>query len=489
MERGTVFARPEPAALPFMPLLPCFPAGAPADLPSPPRQRLAPMRHAAPLLPLPRHFAALFTSLRAALLLLLLCPFAYPAQEIDDAAEYNMGLAPSLLGAKNPCGAAESRIGENDVFSVAGVRLVTVMPMANNVTSDLSSPKVLWSWFAVYPERATFATPSEDGCPAGKLEIYNPGNPALKNAALRYKYGSLEREVPLASAGPNPVVLDLNGSRLAEDGHARLYANLSLKLEGEIAVEYDYRKTAYRMVCRTGEAGTFCGCEPESTGGRRRYVKEVGDARGIHVETGPVEEVWLSPPLQTRLSGNQKGKLLIFARRMPAKINISVGGRELGWSEPYRFSVADGGCGEKTVSGYFAPMQQGLAVGMNETAVFPLQLVEKNAPYLPFYLEFGWREAAGGKEVSVEYEDWFSHTQNFTREFSVREPAAFSLRGEEGADGIRFGSDSLSPAFYPAEEKPARLPDFSPLAALVALPFFGAVYFLFRRLGRKTDGK
>jgi len=424
---------------------------------------------------------------KEALLLLLLCPLVFSVQEIRDAAEYNGGLAAGLLGAENPCGAVERQISEEDVFSVVGVRLVTLMPLANNVTSDLSSTEVLWSWFAAYPDRATFTSPSGNGCPASVLEIYNPGKPVLRNAKLAYRYGRAEKEVLLDSNGPNPVALDLNSSYLVEDAYARLYADLKLRVEGEIAVGYAYRKTAYQIVCHTVETGTFCGCEQEITGGSREYAKSVADERNILVEIGPVDEMWLNPPLQKRLSGKQAGKILIFARRMPAKIIVSAEERELGRNEPYGFSTKTDECGEKVVSGEFSPVRQGLAIGMNGTAILPFQLVSKNASYLPFYLEFEWEETAGKKEVRVGYEDWFSHGKNFTREFSVREPDAFSLRGDEDVDGIRRGSDSLSPAFYPAVETAAAAPDFSPVAALIALPFFGAAYFLFRRLRQGRD--
>ena len=424
---------------------------------------------------------------RGALLLLLLCPLVFSVQEIIDAADYNTGLASALLGAENPCGAGERQISENDIFSVAGVRVITAMPLADNITSDLSAPEALWSWFAKFPKSATFASPSGNGCPSSVLELYAPQSPVLGNAKLSYRYGSAEKEVQLGSFGPNPVALDLNSGYLREEEFARLYANLSLEINGEISVVYSYRKTTYQKVCHTAAKGTFCGCEQKIDLGTRTYAKQASDARSFLVEIGPVEEVWLNPPLQKRLAGKQTGKFLIFARRMPAKINVSADGRELGWSEPYKFSVAAGECGERVVTSSFLPRQNGVEVKTNETEICPFQLVGKNASYLPFYLDFGWDETAGKKRVNVEYEDWFLHGQNFSREFSVREPAAFSSRGGEGTGEIKQGSDSLSPAFYPAEEKTAPLPDFSPVAALVALPFFGAIYFLSRRFSRELD--
>lgn len=49
---------------------------------------------------------------------------------------------------------------------------------------------------------------------------------------------------------------------------------------------------------------------------------------------------------------------------------------------------------------------------------------------------------------------------------------------------MRQGSGSLSPAAYPARVKSAALPDYSPLAILIAFPLaLGAYSILFRMRG------
>ena len=414
--------------------------------------------------------------MREILLLLAACQLAFCVAEVEQASSYNAALAPSLLGAANPCQEQGAATTQDDMLALAGIRIVSAVPQVGNVTSDRAEPKILWSWFATFPQSAAFSSPSADGCPDSVLELYSPSGPFLSDAKLSYHYGSGTEGVPLGPSGPNPVPLDLNESFLGEGDFAQLYANLSLEISGKVSVRYSYTDTDYSQECHESGGESNCACEPHTSLGTREYSMSVSDSRVLLVETGPVQESWLNPPLHKRLAGNGTAKLLVFARRMPANISASAGGRAIGWSSQYAFSDGIGRCGEMTVAASSQSHQNGLSAHVGNSTLFPSQLVDRNASYVPVYVEFEWNESPGKKTLNISFEDWFSGQQNFTDNFSVREPGAFSAGTGSAGMEVRDGTDSLSPAAYPAPEKSAALPDYSALAALLALPIALCAY-------------
>ena len=412
----------------------------------------------------------------ARILLLFIClfPALHAVALVEEAAADNTALAPLLLGAQNACNVPERQATADDIFSVAGIRAVAVVPEVDGITSDAAAPGLLWSWSAAFPKEAAFALPSDGGCPQGNLEYYTPSGVALEDGLLRYKYGNATKEIRLGATGPNPVALELDSSLLGNGDLAGIYASLPVHLEADISVEYSYKKTEYAKECRQIGDYLACGCVAKTASGMKMFKKAVADERNFSVEVGPVEEMWLNPPLQKRLDGGGAGKLLFFARRMPSNISIVADGAVIGFSEPYGFEAVRGGCGEARVVKKFAPHGKDTFLNMSGDSVVPFQLVEKNLPYLPFYLEFGWNATPGNKTLAIVFEDCFSKKENFTREFSIREPAAFVPEGKTGGAGameMRGGSDDSTPAAYPAQARSAEYPDFSPLAILFALPF------------------
>jgi len=427
--------------------------------------------------------------------LLFAAAFANAVPEVAEAAQHNSGMAGKLLDLQNYCGFAERQPTEGDIFSVAGISAVSLIPQSNNTTSDRASPSLLWSLAVQYPTTAAFksAPSAECGGHDNLFEIYNPSGLRFDGGKLAYEYGKSMHEVPLSLDGPNPVPLVLDASALRQADFETLIANLSAKLSGKLAIGYSYRKTVWMVVCKPamGEGGeiggTYCGCESETAVGTTTYEKELLDERGFFVETGPSQEFWVSPPLEKRLEGSQREQVIFFSRRLLAKISAVADGKLVGEGSTYKYNVGIGRCGEKFVDAVFAPHGNNMALNVSNESVFPFQLVDKNASYLPFYAEFEWNETAGRKEMLLSAEDRFGGMDSFSRSFSVRRPDAFS----GGADGemeagalgegneamnIRKGSDTQTPAAYPAAQKNGPLPSFSSLVIIFVLPFaFGAI--------------
>ena len=409
------------------------------------------------------------------IVLLVACLFSclHAVAIVDEAAAGNAALAPSLLGAKNACNLSGRQSTADDIFSVAQIRAVAVDPEAGGITSDYAEPKLLWSWSADFPKSAKFVIPADADCPQGELEYYNPSSVALKDGLLSYKYGNATGGVSLDASGPDPVPLELDSSLLGDGDLAGVYANLAVRLTANLSVGYTYKKTRYAKECHQVGKYLACGCEEKTEFGMKTFYKGVMDGRDFPVEVGPDEETWLNPPLQKRLDGAESGKLLFFARRMPSNISVIANGVQIGYSEPYEFSAVRGECGETEVAREFAPHGNNAFLNMSGDAIAPFQLVEKNLSYIPFYLEFGWNATPGNKTITLAFEDCFSKKENFTREFSIREPAPFAPGGDAAAEPMemRNGSDDWAPAAYPAQAHGAQYPDFSVLAILFALPF------------------
>lgn len=429
-------------------------------------------------------------------LLLAFSASAYAVKEIEDASRHNAGIAGILLDLGNHCGFPLAEIADGNVFSAAGMRAVSLIPQAGNATSDRASPQLLWSIAAQYPASAAFRFPPTEMCSGHPttLEVYNPGRPRLEGGRLEYRYGSSENTVQLGLDGPNPVKLELDRSKVQEEDFEALFAVLSVRLSGRISVEYEYKRTVWIYICRpaiggNGEVGgTYCGCESEVAFGTATYSKDLEDHRNFSVENGPVQEFWVNPPLEKRLDGSQMARVLFFARRIPSKISASADGLRLGYGEPYKYNVSTGSCGEQVVEGYFSPTGSNMGLSAGNKTVFPFQLVEKNASYLPFYAEFEWNESAGERRVQLSFEDRFSGEDNFSRNFSVRKPSPFSSESGSGALAIRRGSSAEAPAAYPTPQKHGQLPRFSELAGLFILPFalgaIGIVGWLARLCGK-----
>ncbi|VVC00744.1 Uncharacterised protein [uncultured archaeon] len=431
----------------------------------------------------PRHFlhsrcTKLFA---AAFLLALSCTPLFAVEEIDSAAFFNANLAPSLLGAANACGAPGREASMDDPFSVSDARIVALIPQAGNVSSDLSNASLLWSWSASYPQEAVFALSPNGNCRAGEYRVSGPSKAEFMGA-LRYNYGSEYADVRLQSGGPSPVPLDLDRTHLREDDftiapRAFLHANLS----GTMSVMYTFSRTDYVYGCHSVEGGEMCGCEARHSSGTRTYEKHLSDSKTFEIETGPVGEFWANPPLQNRLAGSQSGQVVFLARRMPSMITAHSGGTRLGWNSPYSFNATEGSCGEKEVSAVLSPEGDTMDANVSAIPATPFQLTEKNYSCYPVYAEFGWNETQGKKGITLQYEDWFSHRMNFTREFSVRAPEPFNSSAEGGEALVyRQGNDGITPAAYPVAPPPGKLPDFSGLALLAALPFALGAYGLLR---------
>jgi len=408
---------------------------------------------------------------------------------VEQASAYNLALAPSLLGAQNACNAPVRTPSEESIFSVADARIVAVVPQVGNTTSDLANASLLWSWSASCPLQARFSIREDGRCPAGEIIYFSPSAPSF-SGELSYKYGNSTETVPLSPHSQNPVQLGLDAGKLAEEDFAAPFAGLSASLSGTILVSYSFSKSEYSYGCSGANGYSWCGCSLGRTAGTRVFSVPVSHARNFSVETGPVSLLWLNPPLQSRLSGSGEGKLAFFARRLPANISFVFSGREIAFVQPYSFSTRIGQCGERAVEREFAPA--GSASANSSAPIFPSQLVEKNASYLPYYVQFNWSAQPGRSEFSVLFEDAFSHQENFTRNFSVRQaaqasPGSFgppfeSAAGPAGAMGRQPADDDSTGAAYPAQQTQSSYPGFSLLAAAFALPLAIGAAALCRRL-------
>lgn len=406
---------------------------------------------------------------------------------MGQASAHNLALAPSLLGAKNACAAQERAFTGEDILTVADARLVAIIPSVGNSTSDLAAPALLWSWSASFPQEALFAVPSDPHCPSGSIRYFSPSSPSF-SGWLSYSYGNLSAGAPLSSGGPNPVQLNLTGGKLDGEALAAPFAPLPISLSGTILVTYQFLKSYYSYYCTEINGYVGCGCEMQSESGARTFSAPVSHSRNFSVETGPVEMLWLNPPLSSRLEGNGTGKAAFFARRMPASISFSFAGSRLGSVQPYSFSLHKGECGELSAEREFSPSG---SVFLNASgAIFPSQLVGQNASYVPFYAEFPWQAKAGRGGFSTIFEDAFSHEEVFAKNFSVRAPQQpQSADGQpgaiepfSGAMGQVAATGDRTTAAMVAPEKEAAFPDFAVLAAAFALPLAIGAAAMCRRL-------
>ncbi|MFA5929893.1 MAG: hypothetical protein WC861_03340 [Candidatus Micrarchaeia archaeon] len=419
--------------------------------------------------------------------LLLLCAPIFAAAAVGQASSQNIALAPSLLGAANACGAPERLPSAGDIFSVADARIVSLVPQVSNATTDLQNASAIWSWSASFPPSARFSIRDDMRCPAGEIRYFAPSSPSL-SGELSYRYGNSTTALLLSSSGPNPAPLNLSSAKLAGADFLQPFAPLSLSLSATISVSYSFAKSGYSYRCTSMGGYTGCGCEVDYSQGIRAFHRTVSDARNFSVEVGPDSVLWLNPPLSSRLSGNGTGRVALFARRLPASISLVSNGREIASVQPYLFSAGTGPCGEAIAGREFSPPPQAASgVFINAGApIFPYQLVDKNASYVPFYLEFPWHASAGKANFTIIIEDAFSRKQEFPREFSVREPAPFSSPGAPGgsigAMAKRQASDGVAAAAYPSRQQQGAFPDFSIVAAAFALPFAIGAAALARRL-------
>ena len=249
---------------------------------------------------------------------------AFAVPEAWEAASHNTGISGSLLGS-NRCGFEVKAATEGDPFSYAGMRTVSLVPQIDNVTSDLSHPQLVWSWGADAPPSIKSALPGSTECPGGEVELFNRSAISFSEGKIAYRFGKEEKESILSATGPNPFQLVLNASDLRESDYAELYANLTIKLSAKAGVSYSFRKRELYRKCDYFGNFTVCYCAEKFTAGKRNYENAMGDIRNYSVEIGPVREFWINPPLQKRLEGNAKGKVLFFARRMPSRITAIVG--------------------------------------------------------------------------------------------------------------------------------------------------------------------
>ena len=406
-------------------------------------------------------------------LVLLFCAAAHPVKEVDDAAAFNTALAPALLDLGNHCGFPVSQPSVDDPYSYAGIKAVSMVPQVDNNTTDRADAKLIWSLGASYATYLHTQNANRGFCDPTEFTLSNPRN-AKFIGTLQYSYGSQSQSVPLAVAGPNIVKLNLDSAALRDADFDTLAANLTVGLAGTMSVDYTYTKIEY--VYHADDKGNQY-CEPVTTViDPKTYSKQLSDSRIFSVENGPVEEFWVNPPLEKRLEGDQSGEVIFFARRMPSEINASVNGVLLGENSPYKYIISTGVCGEQEVTSAFLPEGKNMIVNVSNQTYNPFQLVDKNATYLPFYAAFSWNETPGKKAMLLSSEDRFGFVDNFARDFSVRVPAPFSSGYITGEMATRKGSDTETPAAYPAPISESSSPPLAAIAIVFALPVaFGAI--------------
>jgi len=398
------------------------------------------------------------------------------APDVERASLHNLALAPFLLGAQNACNAPVRMPTESDIFSVADARVVSLVPQAGNTTSDLANASVIWSWSASFPAQARFSIREDERCPAGAISYNSPSSPSF-SGALAYRYGNSTETAQLSL---NPVRLNLSAEKLTEEDFSAPFANLSVSLSGTVSVTYSFSKSSYSYACKEINGYIGCGCEQKYESGLRTFSKPLEDSRNFSVEAGPVSMLWLNPPLQSRLEGQGEGKVAFFARRLPSGILFSFSGNGIANSFPYSFSTSTGPCGEKIVERAFSP--SGSAFFNTSAPIAPFQLVGKNASYFPFYAEFPWHASAGKAEFEIIFEDAFSHSETFVRNFSVRQATQLYSAGSSLAMLQQPADDKGTGASFPALQKQGAFPDFAVLAAAFALPLAIGAAALCRRL-------
>ena len=444
--------------------------------------------------------------MKSALLIsfILLCAPLTAVAEVEHASAQNTALAHSLLGAKNACNAPARVPSADDIFSVADARIISLIPQVGNATSDLANASVLWAWLAEFPQEARFSIRDDERCPAGEIRYFAPAAPTL-SGTLSYLYGNSTETLAISSGSANPMPLNLSAGKLTDADFLQPLAPLSISLRANISIAYSFSKSSYSYHCSSINGYTGCGCEMDYGSGVRTFQQSVSHARNFSVEVGPNSLLWLNPPLSSRLSGDEDGKVALFARRLPANISLAFGGREIASAQPYSFSVKTGECGEAIVEREFSPLPQAATgVFVNASApIFPSQLVDRNASYVPFYLEFPWHADSGKANFTIIFEDAFSRKQVFPREFSVREPTPFSsssgaaassgaielcsgttARACQGQSAMeeRQASGTATAAAYPSRAQIGAFPDFSIIAVAFAFPLAIGAAVLCRHL-------
>ncbi|MCX8198312.1 MAG: hypothetical protein N3F07_03945 [Candidatus Micrarchaeota archaeon] len=410
-------------------------------------------------------------------MVLLLAATARGAQEVEEASQHNRMIAESLLGASNACRQEARLPTADDPFEIADLRVVAIIPSVQNITSDLESPAVLWSWSAKIPQSASFQLSSQGGCLPGAYEIYLPSSVELKDASISYFYAGKRLELPVSSQNPVPLGLPVLNGNSSKEG---LYEKLEVNASGKLSVRYQYRKMEYRQECSSQGGMEVCGCKQHVEFGSRQYSKQLHDRKAFWVQTGNNSILWISPPLKKRMAGSQKAEIGLFARRLPASISFHANGNLVAEAGLYQFRLSEGMCGEKIVLCQYSPKGT-VAVSKSESEMDVAPLVLDNLEYLPFGLEFGWESAPGLSRTVVVVEDWFGKRQEFPRDFSVREPSRFEPEGELMA--IRQGSDTESPAAAAGRQK-AELKQESSIAWLA---FLAAAALAIPLIGRKAQ--
>ena len=118
--------------------------------------------------------------------LFVLAPCHYGVSQVEEASEYNRNIAGSLLGGKKSCEAEGRQATAENPFEVAEARLVGLIPMANNATSDLSNATLLWGYSASFPNSASFPLSGAFGCPQGQYYLHSPSAASFEGGRLEY---------------------------------------------------------------------------------------------------------------------------------------------------------------------------------------------------------------------------------------------------------------------------------------------------------------
>jgi hypothetical protein len=139
----------------------------------------------------------------------------------------------------------------------------------------------------------------------------------------------------------------------------------------------------------------------------------------------------------------------------------------------YNFTIKYGKCGEALVFANFSEPEGVLKLSSANAR----QLTYLNATFEPFLIFFNSTPKQGQKNLSIEFEDWFSFKQNFSKIINVKEPYY-----KKDLEGIWRGNETTTPASFFSPKQNLQFNSFSLfLSAILATIFVFIFLFILNK--------
>ncbi|MFP3950387.1 MAG: hypothetical protein ACLFUZ_04850 [Candidatus Micrarchaeia archaeon] len=397
---------------------------------------------------------------RELFLLLLLFPACAALEDppLDEVAQHNRALAPSLMGT------SAVTVGEltKDNYSVVNMTIVAVIPSVDRRISP-TADEVLWAWNEETADGRTITEEDSNGCTDRYMFTLINQTESIE-ISFSFRNHTVKTEPETTEA-----ILEIPLDReLLETANGT--ENLTIELEWDYWYQYEVIVSNSGLVCD----GENCSCEDQGSMPPQQWeLHTIGNvSRQYIVEPGNASFFLARPALAEQWYRNNHFDTLIFSRKSIYKAEIEKNGNKTGYARIYNFSVMEDPLGAWHITVNETQEEMNASMENYELSYWANPVVKENNSFSHLYEVNHTYEAWGPRNMSITVTDFFGGKHTCSREILSRK----LTKGGMSETGEPEGSPEYYRQGMPAQEEKELARNIIPSDGLLLIFLIAALW-------------